>query len=112
MSTGLLGNVSLGAINNVANTTFQDLYYNAGNPTGSSILWSAGSGAVFGGAGYIIGNGSGKLMSVFIPVYNKNTAALLQKPNTTATIWSNIFGGGSQGAGSFVKGPDNNRVIP
>ena len=78
----------------------------------SSMFWSAGGGAIFGGARYVIGNGPGKIVSVFIPVYSKNTAALLQKPNITATIWSNIFGGGPQGTGSFVKSPDNNRVMP
>ncbi|ERE06449.1 two-partner secretion domain-containing protein [Pseudogulbenkiania ferrooxidans] len=112
MNVGLMGNMSLGAMNNVINTTFQDLYYNAGNPSGSSLIWSAGSGLIFGGLGYGAGNASAKGGARIAPVYGKELPALLQKPNNQVHIWSNLIGGGVAGVGSFPPSPDNNKVMP
>lgn len=41
-----------------------------------------------------------------------STAALLQQPNSTAHIWSNILGGAVQGGGGFISPPVDNRKIP
>ncbi|MBV8390480.1 MAG: hypothetical protein JO080_11820 [Mucilaginibacter sp.] len=110
MSTGLLGNVSLGTINNVANTTFQDVYYNAGNPNGSSLLWSAAVSGGFSIAGFKFGSFVASAIQGVSPVFKPGVSAILQKPNNTSFVYGNIFGGVMQNAGTGVEGKSNKSI--
>ena len=98
MNMGLLGNVFLGGMGNVANSAFQNLYYGDTNSLGASALL----GQMFGGAGARAGGAVQAASGAVFPRYSPGVPALLQIPSATAPLIGAGAGAVVQGGGSFV----------
>ncbi|UBM09481.1 hemagglutinin repeat-containing protein [Cupriavidus metallidurans] len=98
MSTGIPGNIVLGALGSAANATFQNLYYGDTNSTGASALL----GSVFGGFGAYAGSAVQNAAGAVFPKYAPGVPALLQVPSATAPLIGVGAGAVVQGGGSFV----------
>ncbi|WP_296227080.1 hemagglutinin repeat-containing protein [Ralstonia sp. UBA689] len=98
MNMGLLGNVFLGGMGNVANSAFQNLYYGDTNSLGASALL----GQMFGGTGARAGGAVQAASGAVFPRYSPGVPALLQIPSATAPLIGAGAGAVVQGGGSFV----------
>jgi filamentous hemagglutinin len=99
MNTGIAGNGMLGAINNIMNSAFQNLYYGDKN----NLAWNAAVGGLAGTAGAYAGSQTQGAISNYVPIFTKpGIPALLQSPNPLPAIGGVTAGGVVQGGGSFI----------
>ena len=106
MTSGMTGNILLGAASGAANTAFKNIYFGDSN----SVIW----GGVFGGASSALGYKLGMEIKSYFPVYpNKNIAALLQKPDKTGFYIGNIGSNIIQNLPNTIVNTDvQNKILP
>ncbi|MHA6911772.1 hemagglutinin repeat-containing protein [Ralstonia pseudosolanacearum] len=98
MNLGVLGNIFLGGVGNVANSGVQNLYYGDTNSLGASALL----GQMFGGFGARAGGAVQAASGAVFPRYSPGAPAVLQIPSATAPLIGAGAGAIVQGGGSFV----------